>query len=165
MGDMNKKASLLTLLLLGSLGALQAQEADTSRWHFAVQTSVETAWGGLLPHGYRLQGRPAADRAPRRHPVAMATSTLTVGASYRASERLWLWGSVSHIGGLALERPVNATALSGGFAYALGDRNMLEVHFRFVHDHYGTLMGPPYGHLYYGSLAPGFDLYHGPWPF
>ena len=162
---MSKKASLLTLVVLGALGLAQAQEVDTSRWHFAVQTGVEAAWGGLLPRDYRLQGRPVADRSPRRHPLAAATTSLTVGASYRASERLWLWGSLSHMGGMALDYPVDATALSGGFAYALGDRSMVAFHFRFVNDRYGTLPWWHYGPSHYGTLAPSFDLYHGPWPF
>ena len=61
--------------------------------------------------------------------------------------------------------PVGATAISGGMAYEFAEGSLLELHFRFVHDHYGTLLYPPYGHNYYGPFVPEWELFTGRWPY
>ncbi len=158
------KGKYVLLMLLAALcGTLaRGQEADTSRWSFGVSTGVEATWGSLLPGGYTLQGRTPRNLAPRRVSVA---STVDFVARYRAGDRLWIWGALSHAGGSAFGMPLDVTAISGGFAYALSESSLLEMHFHFVHDQYGSMLYPPYGHTWYGPLTPSYELYHGPWPF
>lgn len=92
-------------------------------------------------------------------------------AEYRAGENLLLWGSVARMTGFAQplwathSLPVDATEVSGGMAYRFNQGSVLAMHFRFVHDEYGFLLHPPYGHNYYGPLSPEWEIYGGPWSF
>lgn len=126
--------------------------------------------GSLAPAGgWVLQGRGPRSLAPRREGTDV--HAMWAKASWQVSDRLWLWGSVAHVTGFAqpLWRrssvPVSATAISGGLAYAFSDESLLELHFHFVHDRYGSLMDPPYGGLWCGGLAPTWTVAEGPWHF
>lgn len=125
--------------------------------------------GSLLPQGYELHGLGPRSLAPRRQGTRVGAAWAE--ADYRVGDHLWLWASVAHISGYAQPLwldgaiPIAATAISGGVAYEFADNSLLEVHFHFVHDHYGSLLRPPYGGLYYGPLVPEWELYSGRWPF
>ena len=140
----------------------RASERLTLRGGFAVT-------GTLMPGGYALHGRGERSLTPVREGTRMGA--VWAQAEYRVGERLLIWGSAAHITGYAQPlwapgaMPVDATAVSGGMAYRFGENTVLAMHFRFVHDEYGFLMHPPYGHGYYGPLAPDYTLYNGPWSF
>ncbi len=127
------------------------------------------AAGSMMPGGYVLQGRGVRNMVPVREGTQLGAAW--VAAEYRASERLLLWGAASHVGGFAqplwAQRalPVDATAVSGGLAYRFSHNSVLAMHFHFVHDEYGYLLHPPYGHGYYGPLAPDLELFSAPWPY
>ena len=125
--------------------------------------------GSLLPAGgYTLHGRERS-LAPRRE--GTKAGAMWVSATYHPNDRLWLWGSVMHVTGYAqplwLDGAMNieATAISGGVEYALGNGSMIGMHFHFVHDHYGSLLYPPYGHGWYGPYTPSLEIYGGHWPY
>lgn len=128
------------------------------------------AYTGSLLAGYELQGR-GRSFVPRRTGTRLFSAYAS--AEYRVNERLTLWGSVSHVGGwhepLWLPRDgafdVSATAVSGGFAYQLSEASLIEMHFHFVHDHYGNGAHGLFGHPWYGWGVPSYDLYSGPWPY
>lgn len=128
------------------------------------------AAAGSLLGGYELRGN-ARSLAPVRRGTQLMGAT--VGAEYQASDRLNFWATLTYIGGWhePLWSPCNeslhvgVTALSGGFSYALSDESMLEMHFHFIHDHYGNDALGILGHPYYGYGVPGYELYSGPWPF
>lgn len=140
----------------------RATERLTLRGGFAVA-------GSLLPGGYALHGREVRNMVPVRQGTELGA--VWAQAEYRAGEKLWLWGSVARVTGFAQPLwanralPVDATAVSGGLAYRFSENSLLAMHFRFVHDEYGFLLHPPYGHGYYGPLAPEMELFGGPWPF
>ena len=196
---MVKKAVIL-LVVMVCLGCVQAQEADTSRvkLHAGVGSTLASGFGrtqslswvapsvemqvsgklavsagfcaaGSLLNGYEIHGYTPSSLLPRRHGTRMGGLWAT--AEYRASERLWLWASVAHLGGYAQPLwldgsvPIGLTAVSGGLAYEFPHGSLLELHFRFVHDHYGTARAGLLAHPWYGSLAPDWELYSGPWPF
>lgn len=125
--------------------------------------------GSLLSNGYALHGRSPQSLAPVRQGTELGG--VWAQAEYRASDRLLIWGTASRMTGfvqpLWTDRalPVDATSLSGGFAYRFETGSMLAMHFHFVHDSYGYLLHPPYGHPYYGPLTTEFDIYSGPWSF
>ena len=175
-------------------------ERDTSRLevHLSTGATVATGWGrtdalawtapslsyrandrltlhaGLaaassLLGSYELRGHHNRSLAPRRNGTRLMAAT--VAAEYQATDRLTLWGSVTHLSGYAQPlwldgaMPVRATAISGGLAYETSNASLLEFHFHIVHDHYGTagpaLLGYPY-HTPYSSI---YTPYHTHWPF
>lgn len=125
---------------------------------------------GSLLGGYELRGN-MRSYVPVRRGTQMVG--FGVGAEYRVNDRLNLWFSVSHIGGwheslwlpYGESLPVGVTTLSGGFSYEFSDASFLEMHFHFVHDHYGNDALGLLGHPYYGWGVPAYELYSGPWPF
>lgn len=140
----------------------RANERLTLRGGFALA-------GSLLPGGYALHGRTPHSLAPLREGTRMGAAWAQ--AEYRPNERLTLWASVMRLTGYAQPLwapqalPIDATEVSGGLAYRFSQGSVLAMHFRFVHDEYGYLLHPPYGHAYYGPLAPEYTLFNGPWPF
>ena len=125
--------------------------------------------GSLLPAGgYTLHGRERS-LAPRRE--GTKAGAMWASATYHPNDRLWLWGSVMHVIGYAQplwldgSLPIEATAISGGVEYALGNGSMIGMHFHFVHDHYGSLLHAPYGHGWYGPYTPSLEIYSGHWPY
>ena len=140
----------------------RANERLTLRGGFAVA-------GPLLPGGYALHGRGPQQMLPYREGTELGG--VWAQAEWRAGERLLLWGSVARLTGFAQplwashSLPVDATEVSGGFAYRFSQGSVLAMHFRFVHDEYGYLLHSPYGHSYCGPLAPGWEMYGGPWTF
>ena len=128
------------------------------------------AAGSLLPAGgYTLHGRGDRSLAPRRE--GTRAGALWVSATYHPNDRLWLWGSVAHVTGYAQPlwldgaMPIEATAISGGVEYALGNGSLIGMEFHFVHDRYGTLPPPPYGYGWYGQRMTGMSIYGGHWPY
>lgn len=125
--------------------------------------------GSLMPNGHALHGRGPLNLAPVRQGTELGGMWLQ--AEYRASDRLLIWGTASRMTGFVQPLwtnsalPVDATSVSGGFAYRFEKGSVLAMHFRFVHDSYGYMLHPPYGHPYYGPLAPEFTIYNGPWSF
>lgn len=125
---------------------------------------------GSLLGGYELQGN-SRSLAPCRRGTQLVGAA--VGADYQVSDRLTLWATLTHVGGRhePLWSPFNeafnvgVTTLSGGFSYALSDESLLEMHFHFVHDHYGNDALGILGHPYYGYGVPSYEIYGGPWPF
>lgn len=121
----------------------------------------------LMP-GYELR-MPVTSCAPRRHGTRLLGGF--VSARYQASDRLNLWASVQRVTGWreplwtpqgeALD--ISLTSVSGGFVYALGDYSFLEMHFNFVHDHYGNSALGLFGHPYYGLGTHPWDPYGSPW--
>ena len=196
---MDKKVEILALLLLLAVGVRAQVDADTSRWHLSLSTgtmftsgfgeSRSLQWlsptitlkptdrltvvsgfavaGQFLPHGFRVTAY-EPDLAPRRH--GTEATALWAGARYQVSDRLALWGVVSHAGGyvqplwLDHSMPLQAPALSGGLQYELSDDSFLELHFRVVHDNYGSAMHSWLGHPWYGPLCPDWEVYSGQWP-
>lgn len=128
------------------------------------------AYTGSLLSGYELQVR-GRSLVPRRRGTQLLTAHAE--AEYRVNDRLTLWGAVSHVGGWhePLWGPrdgafnVSATSVSGGFAYELSDASLIEMHFHFVHDHYGNGARGLLGHPWYGWGVPSYELYSGPWIF
>lgn len=125
--------------------------------------------GSLMPRGYELHGLHSNDLAPRRHGTQIGA--VWAAADYAVSDRLHIWGSLLHVSGYAQPlwldgaMPIETTVFSGGFAYALSENSFIEMHIHLAHDHYGYMLHPPYGHGYYGPLAPTWEIYGGPWPF
>ena len=121
------------------------------------------AAGSLLPNNFALQGRGEPSLAPRREGTRAAA--LWAAADYKAGDNLHLWAAVALACGwmqpLWLDRsmPLSAMAFDGGFSYRFSSGSVLAMHFRFVHDHYGSLLHPPYGHTYYGPLAPSWEFF------
>lgn len=196
---MIRKAIIILTVLLGTI-PLTAQEADTPwQWHLSTGSSVASGFGrtqmlswvapsfeiaatsrltvkgglmaagSLLPEGYKPQGYGARNLAPLRN--GTSATMLWASAEYRVNERLLVWGSLAHIGGLYqplwLDQslPLQATAYSGGFSYALSHKSLLEVHFHIVHDSYGTSTLGLMGYPYHDPLCPSSEPFHGPWPF
>jgi hypothetical protein len=124
---------------------------------------------GSLLNGYEIHGYGPSSLAPRRSGTRMGS--MWASAEYRVSDRLWLWAEVEHLTGyvqpLWLDGavPIAATAISGGMAYEFPGGSLLEMHFHFVHDHYGTARMGLLAHPWYGGYAPDWELYGGPWPF
>lgn len=124
---------------------------------------------GTLLDGYTLHGREPRSLAPVRRGTQMLA--FHAGARYEVNERLTLWGSVTRLTGYAQplwldgSLPIEATDISGGVAYRMESGSLIEAHFHFIHDHYGTARAGLLGHPYYGPLVPEWDLYYGPWPF
>lgn len=127
------------------------------------------AAAGSLLDGYTLQGYGPKSLAPRKQGTRLGM--LWARADYRASDRLSVWGAAARMTGFAQPLwldgalPVEVTAVSGGIAYELARGGLLEMHFHFVHDHYGTTMAGPLAHPWYGALAPEWEIYSGPWPY
>lgn len=123
----------------------------------------------LLP-GYELR-MPVTSYAPRRQGTRLLGGFAS--ARYRVSDRLDIWASVQRVTGWhePLWTPqgkafnVDITSVSGGFAYALSDHSLLEMHFHFVHDHYGNSALGLFGHPYYGLGSPSWECYSSPWMF
>lgn len=146
--------------------------APRFEWHATDRLTVSggiAMAASLMPRGYELQGLHRSDLAPRRHGTKVGA--VWAAADYAVNDRLHIWGSVLHVSGYAQPLwldgavPIEATVLSGGFAYALSDNSLLEMHFHIAHDHYGYMLHPPYGHGYYGMLTPSWEIYSGHWPF
>ncbi len=146
--------------------------APSFQWRASERLTLRGGFGAaasLLPGGYALHGRGTRSMLPLREGTQLGA--VWAQAEYRAGERLLLWGSVAHVSGFAQplwashSLPVDATAVSGGLAYRFSENSVLAMHFRFVHDEYGFLLHPPYGHNYYGPFSPDWELYSGPWPF
>lgn len=140
----------------------RATDRLTIRGGFAVA-------GSLLPMGYELHGRGPQNLTPLKHGTRLGG--VWAQAEYRANEHLTLWGSMARMTGFVQplwdsgSLPVDITSVSGGFAYRFNQNSLLTMHFHFVHDGYGYMLHPPYGHSYYGPLSPEFELFSGPWPF
>lgn len=126
---------------------------------------------GSLLSGYELQQVGRRSLVPRKRGTqAMVFSAV---AEYRATDRLTLWASVSHATGWyeplwipkgeALD--LGITDISGGFAYEFSNESFLEMHFHFVHDHYGNAALGILGHPWYGYGVPTWELYGVPWPY
>ena len=117
--------------------------------------------GSLLP-SYSLKGYGPRDLAPRR--TGTQATAVWASAEYQVSERLWVWGAVAHLGGFAQplwldhSMPLHATAVSGGFEWKMTDRSLLEMHFTYVRDTYGTAFGPMYS-PYWDPMVPSFEIY------
>lgn len=109
-----------------------------------VQTGF-TLTGHLLPQGYRVQAY-SPSLAPRR--TGTQTTSMWVAGQYRVNDRLSVWASVAHATGwfqpLWLDHsvPLEATAVSGGFAYELAKGHLLEMHFHLLSDPAGTAWMP-----------------------
>ena len=169
------KHTLLLLALLLMPVALRAQVTDSANWHVRLSTGASVtsgmgqtqslSWvapsfefhptsrltvntgfasvGSLLPADYKLHGYGSRSLAPLR--TGTRATALWVSAEYQVNSRLWLWGSVAHIGGFAqplwLDRslPLQATAFSGGLGYRFGESSILELHIHVVRDRFGTL--------------------------
>lgn len=112
------------------------------------------AAGSLLPDGFKLQGRSPVSLAPLRQGTRM--NAMWAAARYQVNDRLLVWGSVAHLGGqmqplwLDHSMPLQTTAYSGGFAYSLSHKSLLEVHFHIIKDN--SPMGfispiSPIGHI------------------
>lgn len=165
-----KRTLALTITLLLACPMLWAQGADTSGWHMHLSTgtSVGTGFGrtqslswvapsfefhptsrltvntgfaaagSLLPADFSLKGYGDRSLAPRREGTRL--HALWAEAEYQVNDRLWLWGAVAHVSGIAqplwLDHsvPLQATAFSGGFRYAVADRSLFEMHFHIVKD-------------------------------
>lgn len=127
------------------------------------------AAGTLLPNNFQLQGRGERSYAPRRE--GTRAGLLWAVGEYQASDNLRVWAAVAVARGwiqplwAGESLPLAAAAVDGGFAYRFSEGSVLAMHFRFVSDHYGTLLYPPYGHNYYGPLAPEWELFGGQWPY
>lgn len=126
--------------------------------------------GTLLPNDFQLQGRGEQSLAPRRE--GTRAGALWAAADYKVSDNLRVWAAVAVARGwmqplwAGESMPLAAAAVDGGFAYRFSTGSTLSMHFRFVHDQYGSLLYPPYcGHPYYGPLAPSWELYHSTWPY
>ena len=146
--------------------------APRATWHATDRLDVRGGLmvaGSLMPNGYRLQGLYDRSLAPRRQGTQVGA--VWAEADYAVSDRLRIWASVLHVSGYAQPLwldgavPIEATVLSGGFAYALSENSLLEMHFHVAHDHYGYMLHPPYGHGFYGAFVPSWELYSAPWPF
>ena len=196
---MYKNIVILLVAVLGMF-CVSAQEADTSRVkvHASVGTTVASGFGrtqsltwvapsvemqvndklsvsggfasaGSLLGSYDIHSYTPSSMAPRKHGTRLGG--LWAMAEYKASDRLWLWASVMHLGGYAqrlwmdASAPIGLTAVSGGLTYEFPQGSLLELHFHFVHDHYGTAMEGLLAHPWYGPYTPSLDLYSGPWPF
>lgn len=126
--------------------------------------------GTLLPNNFHLEGRGEQSYAPRRE--GTRAGVLWGAADYRVGDNLRVWAAVAVARGWLQplwadeSMPLAAAAVDGGFAYRFSSGSVLAMHFRFVHDQYGSLLYPPYcGHPYYGPLAPSWEMYHGAWPY
>ena len=134
-----------------------------------MKVSGGFAAAGSLLDGYELHGYGPTSLAPRKHGTRMGA--LWAMAEYKATDRLLLWAAVMHAGGYAqplwrdTSVPIGLTAVSGGLAYEFPQGSLLELHFHFVHDHYGTAMEGLLAHPWYGPYTPNLELYSGPWPF
>lgn len=126
------------------------------------------ATAGSLLGGYEVHAY-TPSMAPRKHGTRMGA--LWAMAEYKATDRLLLWAAVMHAGGYAqplwrnASVPIGLTAVSGGLAYEFPKGSLLELHFHFVHDYYGTAMEGLLAHPWYGAYTPNLELYSGPWPF
>ena len=140
---------------------LQASDRLKVRGGFA-------AAGSLLP-SYEIHGYGPSSMVPRKSGTRLGA--LWAAADYCVGERLWLWASVAHVTGYAQPLwldgavPIGATAISGGMAYEFPGGSLLEMHFHFVHDHYGTSQLGLLAHPWYGGLAPELEIYGGLWPY
>lgn len=127
------------------------------------------AAAGSLLNGYEIHGYGPTSLAPRKQGTRM--NVLWASAEYKVNDRLWLWAEVAHLTGyvqpLWLDGavPIAATALSGGMAYEFPGGSLLEMHFHFIHDHYGTSQLGLLAHPWYGAYCPDVEIYGGPWPF
>ena len=122
-----KKLLFLPLTLLLGCGLLQAQVADTARWHVHLTTgagvssgfgrvqgtlwtaadlelhptdrlTVNTGFGNIGSMvPTELKGYNNRSLAPRR--TGTQATALWAEAEYQVNDRLWLWGAVSHISG------------------------------------------------------------------
>ncbi|MGX8712180.1 MAG: hypothetical protein ACSW8I_00655 [bacterium] len=126
---------------------------------------------GSLLAGYDFQQVGRRSFVPRKRGTQVLG--FSAAAEYRASDKLTLWASVSHAMGWyeplwtprgeALD--LGVTDISGGFSYAFSDESLLEMHFHFVHDHYGNAALGLLGHPWYGYGVPAWEIYGGPWHF
>ena len=134
-----------------------------------LTVNVGFAAAGSLLHSYEIHGYGPTSLAPRR--TGTRLGAVWASAEYKVNDRLWLWAEVAHLTGyvqplwLDGALPIEATALSGGVAYEFPGGSLLELHFHFVHDHYGTSSLGLLAHPWYGAYAPNVELYGGPWPF
>ena len=128
-----------------------------------------TVAGSLLPNGYALHGLSPRSLAPVKNGTQLGG--VWAQAEYRVNDNLLIWATAARMNGFVQplwansSMPVDVSSLSGGFAYRFEQGSILSMHFRFVHDSYGYMLHPPYGHPYYGPLTPEFELYSGSWPF
>ena len=165
-----KRTLALTITLFLACPMLWAQGADTSKWDFHLSTGSSVAAGfgrtqalgwvapsfevkptsrltvssglmaaaDLLPADFSLKGYGDRSLAPRRQGTRL--HAFWAKAEYQVNDRLWLWGAVAHVGGIAQplwhdrSLPLQATAVSGGFSYAVTDRSLFEMHFHFIKD-------------------------------
>ena len=165
-----KRTLALTITLFLACPMLWAQGADTSKWDFHLSTGSSVAAGfgrtqalgwvapsfevkptsrltvssglmaaaDLLPADFSLKGYGDRSLAPRRQGTRL--HAFWAKAEYQVNDRLWLWGAVAHVSGIAqplwLDHsvPLQATAFSGGFRYAVADRSLFEMHFHIVKD-------------------------------
>lgn len=118
---------------------------------------------------HELRGLERRSLTPRREGTRLLAATM--GAEYQVNDRLRLWGSLTRINGFAQPlwhhhaMPVDVTAFSGGLSYATSNDCLMQLHFHFVHDHYGNAALGLLGHPWYGPFCPSYELFAGPWPF
>jgi hypothetical protein len=160
--------------VLGGFGQTQALTwvAPSVAYHANERLTLRggfVAVGSLLPNDFQLHGREGQSLAPRRQ--GTRAGVLWAAADYQATDNLRIWAAVAVARGwmqplwAGESLPLAAAAFDGGFTYRFSGGSTLGMHFQFVQDHYGTLLPPPYGHPYYGLLAPSWELYSGSWPF
>lgn len=128
----------------------------------------------MYPGGYNIRGREVRNLAPVRN-YSAAAAALSVSATYRASDRLWVAASLFHTsGGLASAALVNpwfpadmplmldATAFSAAMRYRIGESSFLDIHLTVIDDRTGAftpmLFGTPFGG-YYGDYI--FSPFYG----
>ena len=121
--------------------------------------------GTLIGADYQLQGRQPRSLAPRKQ--GTRAGAVWAAAEYHPNDRLWLWASAKLLFGymqplwLDHSLPLQAAALSGGFAYRFDNDQLLEMHVSIVRDRYGSTFGLMYN-PYCDPLVPTFDLYPPP---
>ncbi len=129
----------------------------------------------LTGGNYALHGREPRSMAPLRYPSSLA-AVGTVSLAYKASDRLWIAASLTHVGGelasaailnpwFQSSRPVllDATAFTAAMRYKFKNDNTLDLYFTYINDRTGAL-GPllfygPYGNPYY--VEHGFSCFYG----
>ena len=131
-----------------------------------VSASVTAIDSWSLSHGnYSIRGYRPNSVTPYRNPGSVAAA-MSLAASYRVNDRLWIAASLIHINGgiesAALVNPwfmgdypvlLNATAFSAAMRYRLGNDSFLDIHMTIIDDRTGALgpllFGGPYGSSYY----------------